>query len=59
MNEYEEMAARLTRARGALNVFGRVLPAQARDAIGTLIDVVEQILERVQLIDARQRDEGK
>jgi hypothetical protein len=53
------MAARLTRARGALNVFGRVLPAQARDAIGTLIDVVEQILERVQLIDARQRDEGK
>jgi hypothetical protein len=53
------MAARLTRARGALNVFGRVRPAQARDAIGTLIDVVEQILERVQLIDARQRDEGK
>lgn len=51
----DEISARLSAARGALNVFGRVLPAQAREALGTLIDVVERLSERIELIEAQQR----
>ena len=57
MSEFDEMRGRLARAQGALNVFGRVLPAQARDAIGTLVQVVGDLADRVELIEARERME--
>lgn len=53
--DFERDRADLSRARGALNVFGLVLPRQARDAIGTLVEVVERLVDRVEVIEARTR----
>lgn len=53
--DFGAMRAELARARGALNLFGRVLPAQAREAIGTLVEVVDRLVDAVELIEARTR----